>query len=230
MPIRFRCSYCNRLLGIATRKAGTQTTCPHCGNAITVPIPHEDDGKTERINLDDVDALLGKSMDGATVKESAVAAPPAPPAPPPVPQQQEAIEPEFEEALSLPPSLPTPVKKAQPEKAQSPAAKPQAAPPAKTKAAPPPVPKPTKPKKPPDPDDPPLFEGDVDDILGTTHTPEEEERQKPPPTSGMDAMSLGDSPSRQITLSSGTATLLMAAVVVLLALSFAAGYLIAPKG
>ena len=37
MPIRFRCSRCNRLLGIARRKAGTETTCPHCGATIMVP-------------------------------------------------------------------------------------------------------------------------------------------------------------------------------------------------
>ncbi len=30
MPIRFRCPHCNRLLGIATRKAGTDIPCPQC--------------------------------------------------------------------------------------------------------------------------------------------------------------------------------------------------------
>ena len=37
MPIRFRCSHCNRLLGIARRKAGTETKCPHCEGTILVP-------------------------------------------------------------------------------------------------------------------------------------------------------------------------------------------------
>ena len=37
MPIRFRCSHCNRLLGIARRKAGTETKCPHCEGMILVP-------------------------------------------------------------------------------------------------------------------------------------------------------------------------------------------------
>jgi phage FluMu protein Com len=80
MPIRFRCSYCNRLLGIATRKAGTETTCPHCGYTITVPVPEPEDGRTERMNLEDVDAMLGH---GATevVQPAAVAAPPAEAAP-----------------------------------------------------------------------------------------------------------------------------------------------------
>src|SRR5689334_2332815 len=37
MPIRFRCPHCSRLLGIARRKAGTETTCPRCGEVITGP-------------------------------------------------------------------------------------------------------------------------------------------------------------------------------------------------
>jgi len=86
MPIRFRCAYCNRLLGIATRKAGTETTCPHCGYTITVPYP--DDGeKTERVNLADVDALLKRpaaeppAVDGAEVtQQSGVLTAPPPPA------------------------------------------------------------------------------------------------------------------------------------------------------
>jgi hypothetical protein len=45
----------------------------------------------------------------------------------------------------------------------------------------------------------------------------------------MDALSLGE-PSRQITISAGKATLLMVAVVILMALAFAAGYFFAPKG
>lgn len=39
MPIQFRCAYCNQLLGIARRKAGTSVTCPTCGKSITVPTP-----------------------------------------------------------------------------------------------------------------------------------------------------------------------------------------------
>src|SRR5262245_61633659 len=239
MPIRFRCSYCNRLLGIATRKAGMQTTCPHCGNSITVPIPNEDEGKTERVNLDDVDALLGKS-NSATIRDSAVAAPPAPPAapavapPPGQAQQPEVMEPEFEEPLSLPASPPQPKKNSAPAKSSAPA-KPQAAAkapqtaPEKAPQPQAPPPKPSKPKKPIDPNNPPLFENDIEDILGRTDEPEQEQREKPPPASGLDAMSLGDASPRQITLSSGTATLLMAAVVVLLGLAFAAGYFLAPK-
>src|SRR3954451_22376976 len=39
MPIRFRCVYCDKLLGIATRKAGTVVNCPQCGQPLIVPSP-----------------------------------------------------------------------------------------------------------------------------------------------------------------------------------------------
>ena len=37
MPIRFRCAYCNQLMGIARRKAGTVVTCPTCSGQVVVP-------------------------------------------------------------------------------------------------------------------------------------------------------------------------------------------------
>ena len=209
MPIRFRCTYCNRLLGIATRKAGTQTTCPHCGYAITVPMPQDEanDSRTERINLDDVEEMLGRGATEVAVEPAAApavaAAPPAPPVSPPPPVEK---RPE-------PPKVAPPVPAAD----QMPAAKPR--------PAPPPIPKANKPI---DPNNPPLFEGDVDEILGTTAAPEESERARKPATSGMDAMSLDDGP-RHIVISAQKATLLMVVVVVLLAVAFAAGYFIAPK-
>jgi phage FluMu protein Com len=192
MPIRFRCSYCNRLLGIATRKAGTQTTCPHCGYEITVPSPDESEPKTDRLNLDEVEELLGHSA-SATMKEVAVAAPPAAPASPPPSPEQPRLE-----------SKPTP----------------------QPRPAPPSVPK-TSPAS-GNSEERPLFESDVDEILGTTAAPEEPTGPKRPPTSGMDALSLGE-PTRHITLSPQKATLLMVLVVVLMAISFAAGYWLAPK-
>src|SRR5207248_1886266 len=33
--------HCSRLLGIARRKAGTETTCPRCGEVLTVPAQDE---------------------------------------------------------------------------------------------------------------------------------------------------------------------------------------------
>lgn len=37
MPIQFRCPACDRLLSLATRKAGAQIACPNCKAAVTVP-------------------------------------------------------------------------------------------------------------------------------------------------------------------------------------------------
>jgi hypothetical protein len=37
MPIRFRCAYCNQLLGIARRKVGTMVRCPTCAGQVVVP-------------------------------------------------------------------------------------------------------------------------------------------------------------------------------------------------
>jgi hypothetical protein len=37
MPIRFRCSVCQQLLGIGRRKAGTVVRCPKCTNQVIVP-------------------------------------------------------------------------------------------------------------------------------------------------------------------------------------------------
>jgi len=41
MPVRFRCVYCNQLLGIAKRKAGTVVRCTNCDGQIIVPDPEE---------------------------------------------------------------------------------------------------------------------------------------------------------------------------------------------
>jgi hypothetical protein len=41
MPIRFRCVYCNQLLGISRRKAGTIVRCTSCEGQLIVPEPVE---------------------------------------------------------------------------------------------------------------------------------------------------------------------------------------------
>jgi hypothetical protein len=78
MPIRFRCQYCNKLLGIARRKAGTETTCPQCGSAIIVP--QADSPGELRLDLDEIDALLKPST--------------PPPAPATTEPEPAAVEPE----------------------------------------------------------------------------------------------------------------------------------------
>jgi phage FluMu protein Com len=37
MPIRFRCRYCNQLMGISRRKAGMMVHCPTCHAEVVVP-------------------------------------------------------------------------------------------------------------------------------------------------------------------------------------------------
>jgi hypothetical protein len=44
MPIRFRCAYCNQLMGIARRKANTVVSCPNCKGQVVVPDPGTADG------------------------------------------------------------------------------------------------------------------------------------------------------------------------------------------
>jgi phage FluMu protein Com len=211
MPIRFRCSYCNRLLGIATRKAGTETVCPHCGYTITVPVPQSDEETTQRINLDDVEELIGRAAteriaEPATQRlEAPVVAPPVspPPAPPALPEvAKPAIPHVAKPSVSAPPADVAP----------------------KPRPVPPPIPKSPPKKK----DENSLFEGDIDELLGGPVLLKEDDRPKPPPVSGVDALSLGDSP-KQIVMSAQKATLLMVGVVVLMALAFAAGYWLAPK-
>src|SRR5262245_62249565 len=43
MPIRFRCVYCDTLLGIARRKSGTVVKCPSCAGRLIVPAREADD-------------------------------------------------------------------------------------------------------------------------------------------------------------------------------------------
>lgn len=184
MPIRFRCPHCSRLLGIAKRKAGTQTNCPQCGRPFTVP-PDEPDDTNEPLDLDGLDDLLNPAAqsNGAVVQEPR----PAPPKPQAVP-----VVPKLAAAQAAPrPTKPRPVQKPG--------------------------------------EDAPLFEEDVDAILGMAtggglELDEPEPRAKP--VSGMDAMSLDDGAGK-IVLSSRKATLLVVAVVVLMGIAFAAGFLIA---
>ena len=82
MPIRFRCSRCNRLLGIARRKAGVETKCPHCG--ATIMVPQDDGGDEGRTEFDDLDDLVNPISERPA--QTAAPAVAARPAPPPVPR------------------------------------------------------------------------------------------------------------------------------------------------
>jgi DNA-directed RNA polymerase subunit RPC12/RpoP len=173
MPIRFRCNRCNRLLGIARRKAGAETKCPHCG--ATIMVPHDDDGDDEQTQFDDIDELVN-------------------------------------------PVTSLPVKAAAPSIAM--------------RSAPPPVPRAARPGHeaiPLPPEERPLFERDVETVLGAiNYAPNGTEpvKKKSAPTAGLDAMSLAHERSH-IVLSAQLATALAVVVVVLMALSFGAGFLVA---
>jgi hypothetical protein len=65
MPIRFRCAYCNQLLGIARRKAGSVVRCPTCAGHVVVPsLPADEtegldkDGNQSVFERSDFDELL----------------------------------------------------------------------------------------------------------------------------------------------------------------------------
>src|SRR5262245_2200712 len=67
MPIRFRCVYCNQLLGISRRKAGTIVRCTSCEGQLIVPDPNE--GTTEP-------APKGPEIQPTAVREEPAAAKP----------------------------------------------------------------------------------------------------------------------------------------------------------
>jgi hypothetical protein len=50
MPIRFRCAYCNQLMGIARRKAGTVVRCPTCSGQVVVPSPEAGGPEPEELS------------------------------------------------------------------------------------------------------------------------------------------------------------------------------------
>ncbi len=85
MPIRFRCAYCNQLMGISRRKAGTVVRCPKCAGEIIVPVPDgqagpEDAGEQGGGLAFDVEKLdFGVEPSNGSVGATAVA--PGEPAP-----------------------------------------------------------------------------------------------------------------------------------------------------
>jgi hypothetical protein len=93
MPIRFRCAYCNQLMGIARRKGGTVVRCPTCGGQVIVPQPHGEPAAQpakqkqagavfEQADFGDVFQQPANGSSGARQKAAAVMPAPAP-APPP---------------------------------------------------------------------------------------------------------------------------------------------------
>src|SRR4051812_35245107 len=87
MPIRFRCAYCNQLMGIARRKAGTVVRCPTCAGQVVVPNPgpsiadmaRPEGAQAPLFGGDDIDDLFVPK--GGAAQEPTDAAPPPAPAP-----------------------------------------------------------------------------------------------------------------------------------------------------
>jgi hypothetical protein len=115
MPIRFRCVYCDKLLGIATRKAGTVVNCPQCGQPLIVPSPEPQVAPAGAavqappsaapppgglFEQDDFDVVLAT--------DAMVQAPPPPPRPSPARTQTPPQAPLPARQFAVEQSLPTP--------------------------------------------------------------------------------------------------------------------------
>ncbi len=89
MPVRFRCKYCNQLLGIARRKIGMEVNCPTCHNPVLVPptdSPDVDQPAPKKDPLfegSDLDALLRPAAASPPDPVKPAAPGWSPPGPPP---------------------------------------------------------------------------------------------------------------------------------------------------
>jgi hypothetical protein len=106
MPIRFRCAYCNQLMAIAHRKAGTVVRCPTCAGQVVVPnaeqaappaAPTPRPAPSKKPEPARGPALFEHSNFDEVFQSPAAPPPPAPPlvlgAQPPVPEPAFSIEP-----------------------------------------------------------------------------------------------------------------------------------------
>src|SRR5438045_365134 len=85
MPIRFRCAYCNQLMGISRRKAGTIVRCPTCAGQLVVPNSGGEEADEAQngggalvFERGDFDDLLGAAARSASAAAASAPAP-APP-------------------------------------------------------------------------------------------------------------------------------------------------------
>jgi hypothetical protein len=85
MPIRFRCAYCNQLLGIARRKANQVVRCPTCAGEVVVPEPEAGAEELEQEKVPANQPVFERSDFEDLFNEPVVQGPPAKPAPPPAP-------------------------------------------------------------------------------------------------------------------------------------------------
>jgi phage FluMu protein Com len=94
MPIRFRCQYCNQLLGIARRKAGTKVDCPTCHAQLLVPATEAPAQAQAAAPAARPAAPLFEHSDfDDFLRPPAEESPPlSPPAPPPIPDSPPAYD------------------------------------------------------------------------------------------------------------------------------------------
>lgn len=111
MPIRFRCAYCNQLMGIAKRKAGQVVTCPKCTGQVVVPTPDPAMEEEER-NAGNPAAAFEEDDEVQKLLEFVEKTKPAPMANPPAGRKLPAAAPQpvlqFPAAASAPAPRPLP--------------------------------------------------------------------------------------------------------------------------
>ena len=110
MPIRFRCAYCNQLMGISRRKVGNVVRCPKCGGQVVVPNP--EDGQVVDDGPEDANAPAHALEDPELERLLAGAAASKPKAPSPrsAPQPQKSPNMAFDvdvEPVDASPNAPT---------------------------------------------------------------------------------------------------------------------------
>ncbi len=221
MPIQFRCPHCRVKLSIARRKAGTCVNCPSCQQRVLVPIPQElAEAAEPALTHDPPDDEVGL------------------PVPPPLALTDRSGVAEGKSAPSNPPEF---VSASRAAPAATPAAErrtpgspiPLAAPPPIRPNVPPPVPAAAgqrqnlnKSRKHAAEADP-LFERDLDSLLNELN-PEPVSVATParPPTAGMDASLLMNSPAPDPE-HARRMTAMIAIVFTLIVLAFLAGLFIA---
>jgi hypothetical protein len=109
MPIRFRCRYCNQLMGIARRKAGMTVNCPTCHAQVVVP-PSEGEADPEAVSPEPstgaaAPPLFERSDFEACLQDPVKEAPPRAPEPALQPAVVPAPSPFASESFAPPPLL-----------------------------------------------------------------------------------------------------------------------------
>jgi DNA-directed RNA polymerase subunit RPC12/RpoP len=119
MPIRFRCAYCNQLMGISRHKAGDVVRCPKCSGQVVVPAADDKPGEIPK------NAELVKANDDADLDRLlAMAAKDAAGISKPRKKRRPGIEIDVEQVELVPVPVPMP-----PAAGTSPAPPPSSAPP-----------------------------------------------------------------------------------------------------